>query len=140
MANAYRQFKRRVTDMVEHRREPKDRPPITMFTLELERPGGGTVEVEGSSRAVGKDLDRFLDSGAALLPVAEAYLRHAPNPQRLAKMHFVHSGDGWVYRYGLDDAAEPVMIVALSNDAYSEAVAEARRNQRSEGKSSGADD
>lgn len=131
LATAYRRFRHRLVDTVERRRDPKDRPPITMFTLELERPGGGIVEVEGSSRAVGDALAAFLDAGSELLPVAQVFLRHAPQPERLAKMHFVHAGDTWVYRYGLDDDAEPVMIVALSDETFAQALAETERTQLS---------
>jgi hypothetical protein len=100
-----------------------------MFTLELERPNGETVEVEGSTRAVRGGLEAFLDAGAELPSIAEVYLRAAPEPDKLAKMHFAHSGETWSYVYGLDDDAQPVMILALSDQDYAEALAKARESE-----------
>lgn len=113
---AYRSFKSHLREMVANRRRPKDRPPITLLTLELDKPGGGKVEVEGSTHADDERLDAFLDAGLELFAVAQIYLRIAPDPERLAKMHFVHAERGWRYEYGLDTEAEPVMVLALSDE------------------------
>jgi len=132
LAGIYKRFKESLVEMVGQRRQPSDRPPITMFSLHLERPDGGKVEVEGSTRAEGKGLEAFLDAGAELLPIAEAYLRIAPDSNRLAKMHFAFSDDAWIYRYGLDDDAEPVMIVVLSESAFADALEKARSGELGE--------
>jgi hypothetical protein len=128
LAIAYRDFKDQAVETVE-RRQPADRPPITMFTLQLQGPNGNTVEVEGSTREVRGGLEAFLDAGSDLLPIAEVYLRAAPDPDRLAKMHFAYTGEGWDYVYGLDDDAKPVMILALSDDDYAEALSKAKAGE-----------
>lgn len=127
LARAYREFKDQALAMVE-RRQPADRPPITMFTLQLQSPNGNTVEVEGATRKVRGELEAFLDAGSQLLPIAEVYLRAAPQPDRVAKMHFAHTGKGWDYVYGLDVEAKPVMIIALSDQDYAAALARRRQS------------
>ncbi len=129
LVGLYRTFKARLRRMVADRRSPADRPPITMFTLELERPGGRYVEVEGSSRADDNELEEFLDAAADLLAVASAYQAVAPAPERLARLHFAWEDGGWRYRYGLDDQAQLVMIVALSDDQYAQALEQARAHR-----------
>jgi hypothetical protein len=124
MVSAWRRFRDRAIKTVE-RREPADRPPITLLTFELPRPGGGVVAVEGSTRGVGEELRTFLDAGSELLPIAQVHLEAAPESGRLAKMHFAHTNEGWRYVYGLDDEALPVMIVVLSEADYAEALARA---------------
>jgi hypothetical protein len=146
LARAYRRFKDKALDTVEHR-EPADRPPVTMITFTLERPGGGTVEIEGSSRATGAGLEAFLDAGSQLLPIAHVYLRAAPEPERVAKMHFAHTEQGWNFVYGLDTEALPVMVVALSDEEYAAALTQAESEAKaatqpgasSEGPGRGAD-
>jgi hypothetical protein len=135
LAGAYRDFKDQAVEMVE-RRDPADRPPITMFTFQLPRPDGELVEIEGSTRGVRDQLAAFLDAGSELLPIAQAYLASAPEPDRVAKMHFAHTGAGWAYVYGLDDEALPVMIVPISDEDYAGALArvEAEAGPDSEGR------
>lgn len=124
MVSAWCRFRDRAIKTVE-RREPADRPPITLLTFELPRPGGGVVAVEGSTRSVGEELRAFLDAGSKLLPIAQVHLEAAPEPRGLAKMHFAHTKEGWRYVYGLDDEALPVMIVVLSEADYAEALTRA---------------
>jgi hypothetical protein len=128
LLRAYAAFKARLRTVITERRNPIDRPPITMFQLLLERRDGEMIEVEGSTRADGEELESFLDSGSDLLPVALAYLALAAEPDQLRKMHFRHTKSGWQFAYGLDDEAEPVMIVVLSEEAYAQALEEAKRN------------
>jgi hypothetical protein len=128
LVRAYAAFKARLRTVVSERRNPIDRPPITMFQLLLKRRDGEMIEVEGSTRATGEDLENFLDSGLDLLPVALAYLALASEPDRLRKMHFRHTKSGWHFAYGVDDEAERVMIVVLSDEAYAQALEEAKQN------------
>jgi hypothetical protein len=125
MASNYRAFKVKTLEAVE-RRKPRDRPPITMFTLQIPRLDGGVIEVEGSTRGLKGELEAFLDAGSQLLPIAEVYARAAAEPERLAKMHFAHTEKGWKFVYGLDVESLPVMIIALSEDDYAKALDEAK--------------
>lgn len=138
LAEAYRKFKKQSGEMVSRRR-PADRPPITLITFDIGRPGGGSVEIEGSSRAVGAELGRFFDADSQLLPIATVYLRAAPEPGRVAKMHFAYAGSGWDYVYGLDDQALPLLIVALSDSDYAEALARAESEATSKEGGGGAE-
>jgi hypothetical protein len=125
LASSYRAFKAKTVEAVE-RREPRDRPPITMFTLQISRSDGGMIEVEGSTRGLKGELEAFLDAGSQLLPIAEVYARATAEPDRLAKMHFAHTERGWKFVYGLDVDALPVMVIALSEEDYAKALDEAK--------------
>lgn len=125
MASSYRAFKAKTVEAVE-RREPRDRLPITMFTLQIPRSNGGVIEVEGSTRGLKGELEAFLDAGSQLLPIAEVYARATVEPDRLAKMHFAHTERGWKFVYGLDVDALPVMVIALSEEDYAKALDEAK--------------
>jgi hypothetical protein len=50
VVEACRRFKQGLKDIVSSR-HPVDQPPLTMFRLEIERPDGGRVEMEGSTQA-----------------------------------------------------------------------------------------
>jgi hypothetical protein len=127
LVTAYRAFKAKVREAIS-RRTPADRPPLTMLTLQIDRPGAGIVEVEGSTRSEGAALDDFLDAGEELLAIARAYVDIAAAPSRVAKLHFAYEDDVWRLRYGLDDDALPVMIVVLSDERYQELLDEAKRD------------
>jgi hypothetical protein len=124
LAEAYRKLKKQAVETIEHRK-PADRPPITLLTFRIDRPGGGSVEIEGSTRAVGAGLEALLDAGSQLLPIATVYLRAAPQPGRVVKMHFAHTEEGWAFVYGLDEKALPLMIAGLTDEDYARALAEA---------------
>lgn len=126
LAGAYRALKTKVREVVA-RRNPPDQPPLTMFTLTIGRADGGTVEIEGSTRAGDAGLDDFLDAGEELLAIARVFVDRAPEPATLAKMHFAREDGTWHLRYGLDDQARPVMIVALSDEEYARAKAVAQQ-------------
>jgi hypothetical protein len=123
---AYRAFKRHVREMVSGRRTPAESPPITMLTLQIPRQDGGLVEVEGSTRADDESLEHFLDAGSELLVVALAYVQLVPHPDRLAKLHFTYAEDRWQFAYGLDDAAQLVMVTFITNDEYDETLRQLR--------------
>lgn len=132
LAEAYRKLKKQAVEMIE-RRKPADRPPITLLTFRIDRPGGGSVEIEGSSRAIGAGLEAFLDAGSQLLPIATVYLRAAPEPRRVVKMHFTYTRKGWAFVYGLDEEALPLMIASLTDEDYARALAEAEARAPEEG-------
>jgi hypothetical protein len=119
-------LKSKLRDVVQ-RRKPPDRPPLTMLTLEISRPGGGVVCVEGSTRAEDEGLDDLLDGGQELLMVARVYAQLAPEPERLRTLHFAREDGRWAFRYGLDEDAHPVIVVALSEERFAELLAEAER-------------
>jgi hypothetical protein len=122
--SAYRAFKRHVREMVSTRRTPADTPPITMLTLVIPRQHGGVVAVEGSTRADDEALDHFLDAGDELLAIALTHAALVSHPDRLATLHFTYSSRGWQFAYGLDDAAELVMLAFLPDDEYDRALDE----------------
>lgn len=121
---AYRSLKAKLREVV-RRRQPADRPPLTMITLTVEREDGAVVDVEGSSRADDDKLDDFLDGGHDLLAVARVYAQRVPQPDRLRKLHFAREDGAWRLRYALDEEARPVLVAALSDKRYAELLAEA---------------
>jgi hypothetical protein len=132
LAEAYRQLKKQAVEMIE-RRNPADRSPITLLSFQIDRPGGGIVEIEGSTRAVGAELEAFLDAGSQLLPIATVFLRAAPEPGRIMKMHFAYTKEGWAFVYGLDEEARPLMIASLNDEDFARAKAEAEAAASGEG-------
>ncbi len=127
---AYRALKLKLREVVQ-RRQPPDRPPLTMLRLEVDRPGQGVVCVEGSTRADGEGLDDLLDGGQELLIVARVYMRLVPEPERLTTLHFSREDGCWRFRYGLDEDAHPVLVVALSEERFAELLAQAERESAS---------
>jgi hypothetical protein len=86
--------------------------------MSIERPGGGTVEVEGSSRADDQTLDDFLDGGSLLYALARAHLQLVLQPERVARMHFRFTDGRWYFAYALDDASERVAVFLVSDEEY----------------------
>jgi hypothetical protein len=125
-ADAYDAFKRHAREMIEERRNPPDTEPITLMTLDLPRADGATITIEGSTREVGDALDAFFDGGHELFAVALAYAGRVPDPERLAKLHFKHNGQTWVFVYGLDDDAELVIVAVLPDEEYDRTLHELR--------------
>jgi hypothetical protein len=123
---AYRTLKTRLREVV-LRREPIDRPPLTIITFRIDREDGYMVEVEGSSRAEEEELDDFLDGGAELLAVARVYAQRVPKADQLRKLHFARERGKWSLRYALDEQARPMMLAAVSDQRYAELLAEAQQ-------------
>lgn len=124
--DTYRLLKAKIRDVVSKRRNPPDQPPLTMMTLELPR-GKDVVVVEGSSKATEAELEAFLDSGSDLLVVARVFAQLVPNPASLAKLHFAFSDGRWEFRYGLDDEANRVHVVVVTDEHYEVLLTQARR-------------
>ncbi len=127
LKSAYRRFKDAVRTTIEERRQPIDQKPITLMTLNLDRPGGGMVLVEGSTRESDQTLDQFFDAGRDLAIVARAYLALSPDAHRLTRMHFSFGPRGWQFVYALDDEAERRMITILSDEEYDALLLKAKR-------------
>ena len=127
LKQAYRSFKATLRATVAEKRRPIEQEPITVLTMNLDRPGGGSVEIEGSTRACDETLDEFLDAGMDLAIIGRAYVDLAPDPSRLVKLHFRHGTRGWEFAYALDSDAERCMIAVLPDDEYEELVRQARK-------------
>jgi hypothetical protein len=125
LASAYESFKQNAKKMLS-RRNPADQPPLTVMTLELERDDGGTIDVEGSSRAEGDDIEDFFDSGEELLTLARTYAKMIGEPEKLRKLHFARQEGTWRLRYGLDADAHPVLGVAMPEEEFEKLVEHAR--------------
>lgn len=128
MLGVYRSFKRALRQLIE-RRKPADQPPLTMFAFDLDRPGGGAIEIEGSSRAEGESLERFLDAGSDLVRVARRVVASLGDPSRVSKIHFVWSERGWEVSYILDDDAEVLLLMIVSPEKYAELERMAERGE-----------
>lgn len=126
LKHAYRSFKDALRGTVAEKRRPIDQAPITLLTMNLERPGGGWVEIEGSTRACDETLDDFLDAGMALAVVGPAYIDLAAEPSRLVKIHFRYGRHGWQFAYALDADAERSWIAVLSDEEYEDLLRQAR--------------
>jgi hypothetical protein len=126
LRHAYRSFKDALRRTVAEKRRPIDQAPITLLTMNLERPGGGSVEIEGSTRAWDETLDDFVDAGKTLAIVGRAYIDLAPEPSRLVKIHFRYGPHGWQFAYALDADAERSWIAVLSDEEYEELLLKAR--------------
>lgn len=130
LARAYRALKAKLREVV-RRRQPSDRPPLTMLSFMIDRRSGGLIQVEGSSRAEDDGLDDLLDGGQDLLTVARVYAELVPEPERLERLHFAREDGAWKLRYGLDDEAMPVMVLVVSEERYAELLAEAQDSMSS---------
>ncbi|HLI76844.1 MAG TPA: hypothetical protein VKV02_07855 [Acidobacteriaceae bacterium] len=130
LADAYRRFKTSIRSLVGEKRMPLDTPPITMLTLTIERPDGGPVEVEGSTREAGDALEGFLDAGRDLAVVALAYLQLATEPGQIVRMHFRFTNGGWEFAYALDKEAERHYIAVASEEQYARILKEAEKDSR----------
>ena len=127
LKHAYRSFKAALRTTVAQKRRPIEQEPITLLTMNLDRPGGGWVQIEGSTRADDETLDEFLDAGMDLAIVGRAYIDLAPDPSRLVKLHFRYGTRGWEFADALDSDAERFMIAVLPDDEYEELVRQARK-------------
>jgi hypothetical protein len=117
LREAYARFKGALRTLVADR-EPADTPPITLVKFVISRADGKSVEVEGSTRDEGEVLDEFLDAAANLHGIARAYVELMGEVCDPVRLHFKFTEGQWEFAYGLDEAAERLMLLVVSDSYY----------------------